>query len=343
MCEPNAAARRGVPALVIAAAVLGAAPGASAGPTATYTLTGTLDGSIGATTLTDDPFTWTLVGNLGAPTTLAGFPALPAISDTIALGGVGTATASVPTYVAQNTVSSAVGFANAGLSEGMSWTAAALAAYALHNSLGPLPVGFQADAGPLSTSLGTLSISSASGLVFTAQAPPVPPISYTLTGNLTGTFGGTTLTNDPFTWTMVANADAPTTIGGLPALTAISDTITLAGIGSETPSSTLYAALNASLSDMGFSDGALSEGLTWTASALASYPLGDAIGPLPVSFIAALPVSTSGGSLDITSASNLVLNGVPLPAAVPEPATLALLGVPLAALGMLLRRRLRSG
>lgn len=39
------------------------------------------------------------------------------------------------------------------------------------------------------------------------------PYTFTLTGDITGTIGGQALTNDPFTWTLVGNAKAPTMLG----------------------------------------------------------------------------------------------------------------------------------
>src|SRR4051794_35707693 len=94
----------------MAATLTMAAEGARAAPY-TFTLTGDLTGTIGGRAFSNDPFTWTVVGDANAPRTLLGVaPALPAISDVITLGGIGVATPTVPTYVAQSQVSSAGGF-----------------------------------------------------------------------------------------------------------------------------------------------------------------------------------------------------------------------------------------
>ncbi|HEY6432844.1 MAG TPA: PEP-CTERM sorting domain-containing protein [Acetobacteraceae bacterium] len=292
-----------------------------------YTLSGDLSGTLGTQTLTDDPFTWTVIGNPVMPALLAGqIAALPAFSDVITLGGFGTATPTVATYVAQSPMTASAGFVNASLTQGLTWTAPALGTSTLYQKQASLPVQFQA-AAPLSTTLGTLSVTGATNLVYkTTGGPPPPPthVAYSLHGKLTGAIGDVTLTDANFTWQLIAGTSATTTLEGQPALIASRDVLHIQGIGALIPSETIAAIEAASNSTFGFVNLAVDQGLTWTAGAFASYLLGTAIGPLPVSFFQAGDLPTSGGTLQVTGVNELTFSGRVL-RPIPEPSTLALL------------------
>ncbi len=311
--KPKALFRAAVLSAVVGSLTLAAAC-ARAAPY-TFTLTGDLTGTIGGQTLTNDPFTWTVVGDANAPTTLGGLlPALPAISDVISLGGVGTAVPTVPTYVAQSQAGSAVGFISGiigGQTPGIAWSAPALATATLAQPIGPQFATFNLGF-PLSTTLGSLDVADATNLVFSASGglPPPPDITYSLSGLLSGSLGATAFTDRPFTWTLTASTGALLTLPGpgIPALLASGDVLDIAGFGALTPNNPFFATGSAPQSAFGFIDQASGQGLSWTGDALASYVLGTPLGPLPVTLAGSQPIDTLGGRLTVSGATHLTLS-----------------------------------
>ena len=180
-----------VAVLVAALATTGTARAAPVVYDLTGNLTGTLTDAVGTTTFTDSPFNWLVIGNTGQATTsiIGGFPILevPALADTIGIGGL-TLVPTIQTYFALAHVPAGPSsFGIAGFSDvttnnnGIAWKAAALFGYDGLTTFGPIAVTFDI-AAPLPTDAGSLVISGASGLSFSAEVDEPP-------GRAADTFG----------------------------------------------------------------------------------------------------------------------------------------------------------
>jgi hypothetical protein len=306
-----------------------------------YTVSGRLDGAIGGTALTDTPFTWTVrADNLAAPVQAAGLPALQGLSSDIQLGGVGDAGFVQPVYVVDNASNEVVGFTDQAVANGAGWASPAFASLPLGAAFASQPVTFSGAVGSLQTSLGAFDLADATDLTFTATVAPTPPVLYTLKGDLSGTLGGVAFTDDPFSWTVTADTTGLASYFGLPALTALGGAIDLGGFGRLVPGADFQVAINSEQGELGFVSTDAQQGVALQASAFSGYTLGGALASLPVDLPLSLPVDTSGGELDISSASHLTLSAASL-AAVPEPSTwlLAMLGLSLVGAGLRRQRR----
>jgi hypothetical protein len=150
-------------------------------------LTGTLTSGGSSTTFTNAAFLWQVVGDTNSKTTILGppaGPAIPAITDTITIGAT-VVSPTIPTFFAWASVAAGVPFGIAGFADtttlhGLAWTSTALFGYDGVTNIGPLPVNFDA-AGPLPTDGGSLVITAASALVFTAVDEP-PSLALFLIG-----------------------------------------------------------------------------------------------------------------------------------------------------------------
>jgi hypothetical protein len=327
-------ARRFRAAIVFAAALAVAAP-ASAG-VVTYTLSGQLDGAVGATALTATPFTWTLKANNLGQTTAAGFPALQAVSADIQLGNVGDAIITQPSFVFQN--ANEFAFADQAVANGVGWTSPAFTSDTLGAAFAPQSADFAGAIGGLTTTLGLFSVADLANLTFSASITPTPPVLYTLTGNLSGTLNATAFSDDPFSWTLLADTTGPVSYFGLPALSGLAGAIQLAGFGGLIPTAPLEIAENPEIDGAGFVAPTGTEGVVLSAPLFASYALGDPLNGAAVDFGSSLPIQTSGGALDIAGATNLRLFAAAA-GGVPETATWWLMIVGFGGVGATLRRR----
>lgn len=165
------------------------------------------------------------------------------------------------------------------------------------------------------------------------------PITYTETGQLSGTLGTTVLTNTSFTF--VFNGDTANITGSNPLLNiALSNSLSLgSSIGSFTTA--VEVGVNPLSGVIGFSNTAENAGITFTSATAVGYGLATPIaitGGTPLFYTGTF--ATSLGTLDITSAQNL---GFTASGGVPEPGTLALVFIGLFGLLAVCFRSPRSG
>jgi hypothetical protein len=320
-----------------AAALLTAAPASAA--IVTYTLSGQLDGAIGGTALTDTPFTWSLTANNLTPTKLSGFPALQALSASLSLGGLGTATFLQPSYVLQSPNASVFGFLDQAIANGAAWTAPAFAGEVLGAAFAPQDATFAATTGALATNLGAFQITDAANLTFSAVVTPTPPILYTLSGAISGALNGVAFTDDPFTWSVTAATDNAVSYMGLfPALRPIGGAFNLGGFGDLGIAGDFEVVLNTDNLLAGFVTPTATEGVAFSASAFSTYVLGDALAGASLDLQIFQPLQTAFGQLNVTAATGLLLTAAPL-SAVPEPSTWVSAIMGFAVMGGALRRR----
>lgn len=177
--------------LIAAFALLSAdlVPAAPAAPI-TYTLRGTIDGTLGASTLTNALFTWTVIGDTAAvfsppPPFPAARAAVPAISSTINLAGFGNlATTNGPflfLFIPHNSPGN-FAFVTTAIGEGVGFGDPALKNYSGLSALAPTSVAYGFSPA-ITTDHGTLSVSSPGQGIFQAAVGAVPePLTLSLFG-----------------------------------------------------------------------------------------------------------------------------------------------------------------
>jgi hypothetical protein len=176
----------------------------------------------------------------------------------------------------------------------------------------------------------------AASLFTTAQAAP---ITYTVTGNLSGELDFTPISNAAFTWTITSDTSLLKTLGqgghGRPALT---ESLTIAGFGTLTPVDQIFAEAAPLFHSFVFTDNSEEAGIGFNAPQLGSYDGLTSIGPLPVSLSGTSLLTTAQGTIFFESVSDMLFEATTAPA-VPEPISITLVCAGLAGIGFLSRRR----
>jgi hypothetical protein len=173
-------------------------------------------------------------------------------------------------------------------------------------------------------------------------------ITYTLSGDFTGSLNGVAFNNALGTITLVANP-ANVVAGGPPPLTLNvgtpgEDTAAIAGFSTAFfAQTTLNAVLVPGAGEAGFYDTLSDFTVGIQNSALDSYILGTALSPTAGTFVGSgIAETTSLGALVITGGSGVDLSATiqhTPPPTVPEPSSFALLGTGLLSSAWMLRRR----
>jgi hypothetical protein len=153
------------------------------------------------------------------------------------------------------------------------------------------------------------------------------PITYTMTGFLTGTLGTAPVTGAAFTF--VFNGDTAGISGTNPLLNpAITNSISITGFGTGQFTQAMVAGVNPTGGIGGFSDPSTANALTLENGGFVGWGLATPIGPLTnaAAYWASGSFTTDLGSLSITGARDLTFEAT---TTVPEPATAALAGLAL--------------
>lgn len=172
------------------------------------------------------------------------------------------------------------------------------------------------------------------------SAAQASPITYTLTGTMTGFLGGATLTNSAFSLTLWGDTVSQRPIDvDVSAVPAVKQTLDIAGFGAIPLSAHLFAGLLSSTDLFLFTNADQTQGIAFSAPQLLGYDGTSAMGPTPATFFGLSILAVPHSGLVITNASDLMFEVSPTAGTVPEPLTLSLFGAGLAGAAAVRRRR----
>jgi hypothetical protein len=174
------------------------------------------------------------------------------------------------------------------------------------------------------------------------------PITYTMTGTLSGSLNGHAFTNEAFTFVLDGTTAGVTDDSGILVNDATSDSISITGVGSGDFTQPVEALVVPGYGIAGIGNSALNSGVVIENGGFNTWNLSTSLGSLEEAggaWADGGTLDTSFGVLVITGAENVSfsasITNANIIAAVPEPATIGL--VALSLIGMAVRRRLARG
>lgn len=189
------------------------------------------------------------------------------------------------------------------------------------------------------TLIAALALMAAS-CISAAQAAP---ITYTLSGTLSGSLDLVSFTDKAFTWTVTGDTKQKKMLGsGQTAVPALTSLLDIADVGSSlTPVDKFLASPGAPLfATFAFADVDGLDGVGFFAPELGNYDGVSSISPIAVNFTGTFLLPTNHGIVLFETGSDMMFQAVTVPDAnVPEPITLTLFGAGLAGIGAMRRRR----
>lgn len=175
------------------------------------------------------------------------------------------------------------------------------------------------------------------------SAAQAAPITYTLSGTLSGSLELASFTDKAFSWTVTGDTTQKQTLGsGLSAVPALTSFLEIADVGSPiTPmGGEVLASSGAPLfATFAFDIGDGLDGVGFFAPELAGYDGLRSMAPIAVNFTGTFLLTTDQGMLLFETGSDMMFQAVTVPDAdTPEPITLPLFGAGLAGAAAMRRR-----